>query len=297
MRQLDLFIDGGDALLVHDVVTALIAHDAGRAAAALARLRHEHARHPDLPALTRLLGALESRVVAPVTHVTVEASVDEIARVVDPAARRFLGTATAAFLRPSWQALAEAAEVLPFDDAYPQAHPGWLRQQYGDWVAARAAIESEPAWAAKPVLRYWQGLARHHLGEPEAAIRLWLPIGWMDPPLFARHAPTLPSVIVREGWQTFERSLGFDEFFGGVTEPAAWLPAWLLTRHRGLARVFTADDVGDPSPAARVFAAVVALAPLESEGLSAELIARRRALRELSPEFFRRYLDAVGRSR
>ncbi len=98
-----------------------------------------------------------------------------------PAARRLLGQEDGAtFLQPSWEALAAMAAGLPFDEAHPRAHRSWLCQQYGDWTAVRAAVEAEPHWETRAPLRYRLGLARHHRGEPEAAIRLWLPLCWIS---------------------------------------------------------------------------------------------------------------------
>ena len=293
-RQLDLFLDGRDALLVHQIATGLVGRDRGRAETGLERLRDEHPFHPDLPALALLVAALNSPTPSPATHATVTADIEAVQQAVAPAARRLLGEGAATFLQPSWQALAAAAAGLPFDEARPRAHRSWLCQQYGDWVAVRAAAEAEPGWAARPCLRYRLGLARHHLGEPEAAIRLWLPLCWMDPLLFARRAPTLPSAILREGWEAFEHAASFDESPADTTDPAGWFPAWLLLRHRGLVRLFRADEVPDAGTAARAFRLLLSLVPLESQGLSDALISQRRLLQQLSPSFFRYYMEVVG---
>src|SRR2546428_7803091 len=195
-RQLDLFVDGHDALMVHEIATSLVLRDAGRSATGLARLRDEHPAHPDLPALTLLTDALQTRPPAPAAHEALTARVEAMERDVSPAARRFLGTNAAIFLRPLWQTLAATARTLRFDDTHPRAHAGWLFQQCDDWAAVRAAVEAEPDCAAKPVLRYWLGLARHHLGGPQAALRLWAPPRWLGPGFFARLRPacaTAPS--------------------------------------------------------------------------------------------------------
>jgi len=100
---------------------------------------------------------------------------------------------------------------------------------------------------------------------------------------------------MRQGWETFERAVPVDEFLADASHAASWFPAWLLVRHRGLAHVFRADDIPDaPTDAAGAFGALLALAPLEGRGLSDELVARRRALRQLSPGFFRYYIEIVG---
>jgi hypothetical protein len=294
-RQLDLFVDGRDAFLVHEVVTALESRETACARAALGRLRDEHPAHPDLRALAALVDGLDAPVPAPLAHATLASRVEAIQRDLVPAARRFC--AAPDVLRPLWQALATAAASLPFDAARPRAHAGWLHQQCDDWAAVRVAVEREPGWAATPLLRHWLGLARHHLGEPEVAIRLWLPLCWMDPALFAEHAPMLPNAILRNGWETFDRAVPFIEFLAEAAQPATWFPAWLLARHRGLAHLFAAEDIPATGPDARAFRALLALAPLESRGLSDELVARRRALREVSPEFFTYYMGTVRRGR
>jgi len=194
----------------------------------------------------------------------------------------------------AWEALASTAAGLPFDEAHPRAHRSWLCQRYGDWAAVRGAVEAEPHWEARPPLRYRQGLARHHLGEPEAAIRLWLPLCWMDPVLFERHAPTIPSTILREGWNAFEGEVSLDEWLADATDAAGWFPAWLLLRHRGLVHLFQADEVPEAGIAARAFRHLLSLLPLESQGLSDLLVRQRRGLQQLSQGFFRYYMDVVG---
>jgi hypothetical protein len=296
-HQLDLFIDGRDAILVHEVVTSFIARDPGRVETGLARLGSEHPAHPDLPALTLLADALQAPRPAPPTHATLTARIEAMERRLAPVGRRFLGVEAATFLRPLWQTLAATAATLPFDDIHPRAHPGWLCQQYGDWPAVRAAVEAEPDWAARPLLRCWMGLAQHHLGEPETAIRLWLPLCWMDPALFASHAPMLPSAPVREAWDAFERVAPFDEALADTTNAAAWFPAWLLVRHWGLVNLFRADEIPDSDAPTRAFRTLVSLLPLERGALDDELIGQRRALRQISPAFFRHYLEVVSRRR
>ena len=205
-HQLDFFVDGRDAILIHEVVTSLVARDVDRVCTVLARLREDHPAHPDLAALALLASVLQAPPPCPPTHATVTACIEEIENRLEPVARRFLGAKVATFLRPVWQALAAAAAPMPYDEDHPRADPAWLCQQYSDWGAVSAAIEAEPDWTTKPLLCCWMGLARHHLGESEAAIRLWLPLCWTAPAVFASHAPALPSAPVREAWSAFERA-------------------------------------------------------------------------------------------
>lgn len=293
--QLDLFLDGREAFLVHDVTIGLVARDRDRAESRLERLRDEHPMHPDLPALALLVAALSSPPASPATHATVTAGIEELRQRLAPAARRLLGEDAGAFLQPSWQVLATTAAGLSFAEAHPLAHRSWLCQQYSDWAAVRVAVEAEPDWPARPRLCYRLGLARYHLGEADAGIRLWLPLCWTDPAFFARRAPTLPSAILREGWEAFERAAPYEEPLAETSDATGWFPAWLLLRHPGLAHLFRAEEIPDSGAASWVFRHLLGLLPLEPRGLSDALINGRRALRRLSPGFFRSYMEVVAR--
>jgi len=296
-RQLDLFIDGGDALLIHEIVTGLVSRDVGRAEMGLHRLGREHARHPDLAALTVLVEALTAPAPAVASHIALTERIELSERRLVPAARRFLGTDADAFLRPMWQALAATAADLPFDAAHPRAHRAWLCQQSGAWTDVLAAVEKEPCWAETPLLRYWMGLAQQHLGAPEVAIRLWLPLCWMDPRLFETHATTVPNPTVRAAWIAFEQAFPFEESLADRAPAAAWFPSWLLLRHRGLSRLFDPDDVPNAGKTASVFRHLLALLPLEQRGLTDELVRQRRALRQLDENFFRYYMAVLEERR
>ncbi|HSF01933.1 MAG TPA: hypothetical protein VLA62_02905 [Solirubrobacterales bacterium] len=293
-QQLDLFIDGREALLVHEVVTGLLARDVARAEKGLRRLSQEHPGHVDLAALAMLIDTLTARLPASVDHAALTERIEATERALVPAARRFLGVDAGAFLRPLWRSLAETAANLPFDPAHPRAHRGWLWQQPDEWANVRTAVEEEPGWAATPTLRYWLGLAQHHLGAHEAAVRLWLPLCWMDPALFAQVAPALPSPIISTAWAAFERVALFEDSVTDTMPGAPWFPAWLLLRHRGLAHLFQAAEIPDAGSAARVFRHLLVLIPLEHHGLGDELIRQRRALRQLDPGFFRYYMETLG---
>jgi hypothetical protein len=296
-RQLDLFIDGGDALLIHEIVIGLVSLDVERAEISLHRLVREHARHPDVAALTILVEALTAPASPAASPGALTERIELIERQLIPAARRFLGADADAYLRPMWQALAATAVDLPFDAAHPRAHRAWLCQQSAEWTDVLAAVEKEASWAETPLLRYWIGLAQHHLGAPEAAIRLWLPLCWMDPQLFETHASAVPNPTVRAAWIAFEQAFPFEESLADRAPAAAWFPAWLLLRHRGLSRLFHPEDIPDAGDAARAFRHLVTLLPLEQRGLTDELVRQRRALRQLDETFFRYYMAVLDERR
>ena len=119
------------------------------------------------------------------------------------------------------------------------------------------------------------------------------PLCWIDTALFVRYAPTLPNPTVHEDWEAFERAGSFGESLD-ATHLAEWFPAWVLVRHRRLADVFEPADVPDAGTSAEVFRALLALVPLERQGLSPELIAHRRALQRLNPKLFAYYMETLG---
>ena len=209
-RQLDLFIDGADTLLIHEIVTGLISRDVGRTEAALRRLAREHPRHPDLMSLTALVEALTMLGPTAGNHEALAERIELIEHRLLSPARRFLGSNADVVLRPVWQALATSAAGLPFDLAHSRAHRAWLCQQYGEWTDVITAVVKESNWADQPLLCYWMGLAQHHLGAREVAIRLWLPLCRTDASLFETHAPTLPNSTIRAAWVAFEEADTFE---------------------------------------------------------------------------------------
>ncbi|MGH7427337.1 MAG: hypothetical protein ACREJ4_03105, partial [Candidatus Methylomirabilaceae bacterium] len=120
------------------------------------------------------------------------------------------------------------------------------------------------------------------------------PLCWMDPLFFETRAPTVPNPTIRAAWIAFERAFPFEESLADRAPMAAWFPAWLLLRHRGLSRLFRAEDIPDAGDAARVFRHLVALLPLEQRGLTDELVRQRRALRQIDEHFFRYYMAVLG---
>src|SRR3989442_2422498 len=122
-RQLDLFVDGRDALLVHAIVTGLMSRDVERTEAALRRLGQEHPRHPDLAALTVLVEALTAPAPPAATHAALTDRIELAERRLVPAARRFLGADTDPLLPPGWPALTATGAPLPLGAAPPPAAP------------------------------------------------------------------------------------------------------------------------------------------------------------------------------
>ncbi len=264
--QLDLFLDGREAILVNDLVARLLEGRIEGARDGLDRLREENPAHPDLAAFERLVHSLGEGPPAPPRTGQPEPMIERLTTLV-PAAKRLLGPGAAAFLLPWWQALARTEAVL------------------------------DPAEAA-PLLRYWMGSARWHVGDEREAVRLWLAWCWLEPESFARQAPTLPSGIVREAWAAFDREPDpVDDGGDARVREVPWFPAWLALRHRWVAHVFRPDEVPDTDAPLRAFRLLPGLLVLESQGYGDELVRQRRALRDISPSFFRTYRRLVVEAR
>ena len=259
--QLDLFLDGREALFVNDLVAKLLERSPAGAEDALDRLREESPEHPDLGAFDRLVQSLRAGPPAPPGAEQLGPMIESLAALV-PAAERLLGRGATAFLLRWWQALART-EAVPA--------PG------------------EPA----PRLRYWIGCARWNLGDEREAFRLWLPLCWLEPESFVRQAPTLPSRIVRESWATFDSEADREETGDARVRDVPWFPAWLALQCRWVAHVFRPDEVPETGAPLRALRLLPSLLVLESQGYGAELVQQRRALRDISPTFFRRYWRLV----
>jgi hypothetical protein len=257
--QLDLFLDGREALLINELVADLLEGRAASARKGLDRLRDENPHHPDLPALDRLVCSMGEVPASPSGDP--DRMIETLAALV-PAANRLLGTGAQAFLLPWWKALAQTKTV------------------------------SAPTEAA-PARRCWMGAALWHVGDEREAVRLWLPLCWLEPESFERHARALPSGIVREAWLAFD----IEPVSSGGSDPPThsvpWFPAWLALRYRWVAHVFRPGEVPDTDPPLRALRLLPGLLVLESQGYSDELVRQRRALRDISPRFFRMYRQLV----
>jgi len=263
--QLDLFLDGRETILVNDLVAALLAGRLEGARDALSRLREETPAHPDLVPFDRLVRSLREKPPAPPSRGEPGPVIERLTLLV-PAANRLLGLGAAPFLLPWWQALAQTNTVL------------------------------DPSEAA-PLLRHWMGSARWHVGDEREAVRLWLPLCWLEPESFARQAPALPSRIVREAWAAFDAEPDPGDGGDANRPDVPWFPAWLALRHRWVAPVFRPDEVPDTGAPLQALRLLPGLLVLESQRFGDELVRQRRALRDISPRFFQMYRRLVVEAR
>jgi hypothetical protein len=264
--QLDLFVDGAETVLLHAVGAALAAGSREAVDAALVRLRRHDPAHPDLVGLQSLAEAIRPGLPAPASWSALEAVARELDAVLVPTAERLLGRGATAVLGPLWRRLAAGA-AGGVDVAEGGGH-----------------------------VRFWVGAAHYHLGRRTEALRLWLSIAWRDPGALAILASRCPDDTIRLAWLAFDRGPGF-EIPEEPDAAARWFPAWVFLRHRELGGLFQTHEIGGPlaGPAEAAARAVVALLPLEVQGLSDAVVRGRRALKEAAPAFFQHYLRRVAR--
>src|SRR5436309_13338356 len=74
-------------------------------------------------------------------------------------------------------------------------------------------------------------------------------------------------------------------------------PAWLALQCRWVTHLFRPDEVPETGAPLRALRLLPSLLVLESQGYGAELVQQRRALRDISPTFFRRYWRLVVEAR
>ena len=273
--QLDLFMDGREVMLQNDVIAALHARDANAGRGALAALSTEFPAHETIAALSLLLDALTTPVAPIVSHAAAADALNYMQTAVVSAARRVLGEHAAnPWLSPLWCALADAAAGLTFNAHTPQHHRAYLLLQSGQWVMAETEIALIPSWRRIPVPLAWMAQARFHQSGLDGAWPLLMELAWIDAPAFRRLAGQLPAPALHKHLKDFETDIEDNE-------PAhAWFPAWLLIAVPALSSVMRTTQPGNNHAAERVARLIFELLALEKQGRHAEIVARRKKLRD-----------------
>jgi len=273
--QLDLFHDSQDLILEEAVREALTGRRIDAAHAALTRLMALDPRHPRVRRYLHLMQAVED-----LPDLTPAARLDAL-QTMEPQARDLLGHRARDLLAPLWAALAEVLADRPFDPAVPRLHAGHAWARAGRHAAARAALEAQPDWRARPALVLAHLAACRALVDPAAVRRDWALLCWEHP---ADAAPALGAkdhadARLQRLWVQFsdtDLGLGTPDF-----------PAWLLVADPGTAAAVPPDlaPPGDPGEAYRLLHALVS---------GADDIPRRKALAAVRPGLLKGYHAALG---
>ena len=261
MQQLDLFLDGRDGILVNDIVAALLEGRLAEARGGLDRLGEESSAHPDLAAFDRLLcAACEGPPTPPRTGET--GPMIETLTLLVSAATRLLGPGAPSFLLPWWRALARTEAVLDPTEAAPRLRSwiGSARWHSGD--GGRQFAYGCPCAGSN---RIPSRLRRRRCRAPSCA----------RPGPHSTGSPSPTTAAMRKSGRSHGSRPGSRSSTGGWH--TCFAPVTFPTPTRPLRALRLLPD----------------LLVLESRGLGDDLVRHRRALRDISPRFFRTYRRLV----
>lgn len=286
--QLDIFEHGRDVMLRNDVVLALLRRDAPVARAACEQLAEAFPHDDYLPDLQTLAGVVEPVAGEAVDdHDALRCACRRLDEIIAPAARRALGDADGMrWLLPFWQDLARRSARLPFKAACEVQHaaPLWLRA--GEWEAAAQAVATIASWRRIPLPLSWMAEAQLHLRGLQSTWPLLVELGWLAPRMLAEVAAVSPDPALPRWMEQFEA-----EFEAGSGEAdLAWWPAWLLTQQSSLVPHLAAAQPSRDGPPEQAMRLLVELVRLERQGRHHDIVPRRKALRDLSPELYAAYI-------
>ena len=281
-RQTDLFLDTSGMAAANELVAALSSRSAGDAEAGLERLARLDSGHWMLAGATILVEALAER--PPVGRVEALRTMAVLEQRWLPAAGAVLRSAARDFVTPVWRDIAAALEDgAPYNAARPKQHASFSYSHGLDWANVRRTVREVPDHRTEPALLELLAEAEWRLRNRREAVALWFALCWQAPDSFARalHAARFPDSGLRKSWGRLQ-----DQDWPGLN--AAWLPAWMVLDEPGIGRSF--DPIGGASAPERAFDLLLRL---RAGGSDREDIDNRRALQELHPGLFDRYLASL----
>ena len=282
-RQTDIFLDASGMTAANDLVSALSSRNVAAAKTRLERLVGIDASHWMLADATILVEALAER--PPTRRAEALRTMATLEQRWLPAAGAVLRSGARDFLTPVWRAIGAALDDgAPYDAARPKEHASFAYAHGLDWANVRRVAIKVANHRSEPVLLELLAESEWRLRNRREAVALWFALCWVAPDHFAGavDAARFPDSAVRKCWGRLQ-----DQDWSG-SKGAAWLPAWMVLDEPGIGRAFKPTK-GD-SAAERAFDLLLRLRAGASDR---EDIDNRRALQELHPELFNRYLDAL----
>ncbi|MDP2830219.1 MAG: hypothetical protein Q8O37_16645 [Sulfuricellaceae bacterium] len=291
--QLDLFLHGREVILRNDALAAIQERHVQDGRAALAKLAAEYPGDTHLAALETLLHILEyppRRCTSPDAVLVAKGHLESIVQAV--AERLMSPTQARSWIAGEWEILAEAAAGLAYTPTAPPAYAAPLYLKAGAWAAAEAAVQAIPSWRRIPLPLAWMAEARLAQFGMADAWPLLIELAWLDPAGFDTLVRRLKEPILEHLLRNFDAD--FENETGDEQDshipPGAWLPAWCLIVEPGLAPLLRQTQPGqgqNPERAARLLLDMLAL---EKRGTQPRLLEQRKALRQLHPGLFARYM-------
>jgi len=286
--QLDLFVHSRDVVLANDVIAALLARDAVRAAECLDRLRAEEPDHRVRKALEILCHTLAEWPLPSANSAEIAEAIRRLEADTHPAALAAMGEKAAQFMRPLWHNLAQAAGPHAYDAAFPQSYSAALYLRCGDAEAADAAAQAVARHDENVDALYWLAVARYRIDGLAACRIPLMRLALLGPERLPEALSEVDDPLLNRDWHAFHAACHWLDPENPTVE--AWFPAWHLVEHPGI-RI----DCGDPKTlpatrAAQTFIAITRLLELEKHGYSTALVSARSRLRDLDPDMFSFYM-------
>jgi hypothetical protein len=286
--QLDLFLDGRDVMLQNGVIAALRERNAEVGQQALATLTAEFPDHALRAPMAILLGALTQPAQQGSDHGQAAARLHDMDAAIVPAAHSVFGGKDAStWLAPLWRSLASRAAHLGFDPAHPRTHAAALLLQCGDGAAAETAVAGIPSWRRIPQPLAWMAQARFFQSGLEAAWPLLLELAWIDSRTFTATVQQIAEPLLHKLVKDFDAACE-DE---GAPD-RAWFPAWLLVTVPAVAWVIPQTQVCGSTAPERTARLAAELLALEKQGRHADLVARRKRLRDAHGVLYAIYMSS-----
>lgn len=295
--QLDIFEHSREVMLRNDAVHALERRDASAALQACERLARESPADESLPALRVLSGYIERAEVDRHDvfrdHEGLHEARQMLHETIRSAAQRTFGDpGAAAWLTASWQELARRAGSLAFDGRYPHDHAAALWLRAGDWENAAEAVATIESWRRIPAPLAWMAEARLHLLGLQATWPLLAELGWLSPALLEEVAQCSPDPLLPQLIGGFEANFEATSAGAGETSDLSWFAAWVLTERPGLREHLALAQASQHSAPEQAMRLLVELLGMERQGRHADIVARRKVLRDLQPSLYAAYMKS-----
>ena len=286
--QLDLFVHSHAVVLANDVIAALLARDAARAAECLDRLRAEEPGHRVRKALETLCHALAEWPLPSANPVEIAEAIRRLEADTHPAALTAMGEKAAQFMRPLWRDLAQAAKPHAYDAAFPQSYSAPLHLRCGDAETAAIAAQAVAHHEENVDALYWLAVARYRMDGLAACRTPLMRLALLGPERLPEALSEIDDPLLNRDWHAFHVACHWLDPENQTV--AAWFPAWHLVEHPGI-RIDCGDSKTLPATrAGQPFITIPRLLELEKHGYSTALVSARSRLRDLDPDMFAFYM-------
>ncbi|MDM0116800.1 hypothetical protein QTI66_32205 [Variovorax sp. J22R133] len=298
--QLDIFEHSHDVMLRNDAVHALERRDTSASRAACERLAQEYPADESLTALRVLVGYIEAAEISQQQpfrdHESLREARQMLQEAIRFAAQRTFGEPGAStWLTAGWQELARRAGSLAFDARQPHDHAAALWLRVGAWENAAQSVASIESWRRIPTPLAWMAEARLNLLGLRATWPLLAELGWLSPTLLEGLAQRSPDPLLPQLIRTFEANFNANvdapPESGGETD-LSWFAAWVLIDRPALREQLALAQASHHGPPEQAMRLLVELLGLERQGRHADIIARRKVLRDLQPSLYAAYMKS-----